>query len=238
MLKPLAPASHLLLVFSFHFSFVVPLSNLYLNHALPIHLPDRIRNMTEEQSATQGAADGTTQAPAVPIPAHQVPSEPLPEHDELEIDDGDSTYGEGMGSDTTSLTSSIARGYIEHGRRYQTTKSDTIGIPSDDKQFDSMKQVERKISGGRKDGQELKLTSTSMSHLAFLILESQQENPLFRSPIRKDAQHILDLGTGDGQWYIGFVLSFKLPLIISGRLMLQTAFQTVCILSPSSGDKR
>ena len=97
--------------------------------------------MTEEQSSTQGGTDGATQASTAPIPAHQVPTEPLPKHNELEIDDDDSLYGEGMGSDTTSLTSSIARGYIEHGRRYQSTKRDTIGIPSDGKQFDSMKSV-------------------------------------------------------------------------------------------------
>ena len=97
--------------------------------------------MAEEQSSTQGATDGAFQAPTASIPAHQVPTEPLPEHKELEIDDGDPNYGEGMGSNITSLTSSIARGYIEHGRHYQFTKSNTIRIPSDGKQFDSMKSV-------------------------------------------------------------------------------------------------
>lgn len=96
--------------------------------------------MAEEQTSQEAAANTSAPAPN-PIPAHQVPSEPLPEDNELEIDNTDSTYGESLVSDTTSITSSIARGYVEHGRRYQVTKSDTPGIPSDDKQFESMKSV-------------------------------------------------------------------------------------------------
>lgn len=39
--------------------------------------------------------------------------------------------------------------------------------------------------------------------MTFLILESQQKNPLFRSPIDESkVQNILDLGTGDGAWAI------------------------------------
>lgn len=33
-----------------------------------------------------------------------------------------------------------------------------------------------------------------------LILDSQRSNPLFRSPLSCDAQHVLDLGTGQGNW--------------------------------------
>lgn len=44
-------------------------------------------------------------------------------------------------------------------------------------------------------------SSIQAGHLAFVILESQRENPLFRSPIdEKKVQNILDLGTGDGAW--------------------------------------
>lgn len=95
--------------------------------------------MAEEQTSQQAAVNTSALTPN-PI-VHQVPSEPLPEDNELEIDNTDSTYGESLGSDTTSIISSIARGYVEHGRRYQITKSDTPGIPSDDKQFESMKSV-------------------------------------------------------------------------------------------------
>lgn len=40
-------------------------------------------------------------------------------------------------------------------------------------------------------------------HLAFFILDSQQQNPFFRSPISKSAKNILDLGTGNADWAIG-----------------------------------
>lgn len=37
-------------------------------------------------------------------------------------------------------------------------------------------------------------------HLTLTVMESLRENPYFRSPISKNAQHIIDLGTGDGEW--------------------------------------
>lgn len=37
-------------------------------------------------------------------------------------------------------------------------------------------------------------------HLVALVMDSDRENPLFRSPIGQDAKHILDLGTGQGNW--------------------------------------
>lgn len=37
------------------------------------------------------------------------------------------------------------------------------------------------------------------SHLVALVLDSDRENPLFRSPV-KDPQQILDIGTGKGIW--------------------------------------
>lgn len=42
--------------------------------------------------------------------------------------------------------------------------------------------------------------------MAYTILESQQENPFFRSKLSPNAQRILDLGTGQGGWY-GLLLS-------------------------------
>ncbi len=81
-------------------------------------------------------------------------------------------------SDTTSIKSEIYRGYMENGRRYQTVAEDKFYGPSDEKQFESM----------------------NAGHMTYSVLESQQENPFFRSPILQSAQHILDLGTGDGTW--------------------------------------
>lgn len=40
------------------------------------------------------------------------------------------------------------------------------------------------------------------AHLTYLILDSQQKNPLFRSPIPDTAKHILDIGTGNGPWAV------------------------------------
>ena len=32
------------------------------------------------------------------------------------------------------------------------------------------------------------------------MVDSLRQNPFFRAPVRKDAQHIIDLGTGSGAW--------------------------------------
>ncbi|OCK93441.1 S-adenosyl-L-methionine-dependent methyltransferase [Cenococcum geophilum 1.58] len=80
--------------------------------------------------------------------------------------------------ETTSLTSSITRGRLENGRKYQTLREDYWG-PSDGQQFESMEMI----------------------HLMFLIHDHLEPNPLFRSPI-KDPKNILDLGTGKGDWAI------------------------------------
>lgn len=53
-------------------------------------------------------------------------------------------------------------------------------MPADDRQWESM----------------------NAGHLTLLVLDSQEENPLFRSPIPDSAQHILDIGTGDGSWAV------------------------------------
>lgn len=38
--------------------------------------------------------------------------------------------------------------------------------------------------------------------MLMLILDSQRSNTLFRSPISPKSQHIIDLGTGSGEWAI------------------------------------
>lgn len=39
-------------------------------------------------------------------------------------------------------------------------------------------------------------------HLVSLVMDSERDNPLFRSPVGKDPKHILDLGTGKGVWAV------------------------------------
>jgi hypothetical protein len=58
------------------------------------------------------------------------------------------------------------RGYIENGRRYQTVREGEYWGPSDEQQFETMEA----------------------GHLLYTILDSQEENPLFRSPIPDNAQ--------------------------------------------------
>ena len=80
--------------------------------------------------------------------------------------------------DTTSIASSIFRGLIENGRRYQTVRDGEYLQPSDDQQYESFKA----------------------GHVVYTLLDAKQKNPFFRSPIPGTAQNILDLGTGPGEW--------------------------------------
>lgn len=92
----------------------------------------------------------------------------------------DSAYGESTGSFTTSISTSIYQGVMQNGRRYQTLKEGDYWGPSDEKQFESMETV----------------------HLVQVVLDSVEERKWFRSPISKDAQRIIDVGTGTGCWAI------------------------------------
>ncbi|KAF2177731.1 S-adenosyl-L-methionine-dependent methyltransferase [Zopfia rhizophila CBS 207.26] len=105
--------------------------------------------------------------------------------------DADSAYDGGYFSDTTSLTSSITRGRLENGRKYQALREDYWG-PSDGQQFESMEMI--------------------LSHLMFLIHDHSQPQPLFRSPI-KEPQNILDLGTGKGDWAIDVADEFPSAIV-------------------------
>ena len=58
------------------------------------------------------------------------------------------------------------KGYIENGRRYQTVREDKYWGPSDEQQFETFEA----------------------GHLMYQILDSQEENTLFRSPIPENAQ--------------------------------------------------
>lgn len=86
-------------------------------------------------------------------------------------------YGD-LSSDTTSVRSSLYRGLIEHGRRYQALKPDEYCFPADETQFETYDAV----------------------HLVAVIADADQENPFFRSPVTP--QNVLDIGTGKGTWAI------------------------------------
>ena len=84
---------------------------------------------------------------------------------EAEID-GDSAFGSDVDSDTTSVTSTIFKGYISKGRRYQSLVNKAYYQPADEKQ----------------------LASYEAGHLLFLIVNSQRSNPLFRAPIPRSGE--------------------------------------------------
>lgn len=107
--------------------------------------------------------------------------EPFPENGELEVDaDEDSAYDgdSDQSSDRTSLASTIWRGVIENGRRYQAYKEGAYYAPIDDLQH------EAQLKG----------------YIAQFILDTRHTNPYFRSPIDPNAQNVLDIGCGSGRW--------------------------------------
>lgn len=79
-------------------------------------------------SQTAAAAEASK-----PAPAAAIPTELLPADGTVEIDDtSDNTDGESVYSDTTSISSSIRRGVVENGRRYQTLREGSYWGPADD----------------------------------------------------------------------------------------------------------
>ncbi|KAJ5692353.1 hypothetical protein N7462_001776 [Penicillium macrosclerotiorum] len=83
-------------------------------------------------------------------------------------------------SETTSIGSSIYRGLMENGRRYQTLRNKDYLIPADERQWEAYEA----------------------GHLVSLIMESDTDNPFFRAPLGPSPTHILDIGTGRGTWAI------------------------------------
>ncbi|KAJ5593165.1 hypothetical protein N7537_010069 [Penicillium hordei] len=83
-------------------------------------------------------------------------------------------------SETTSIASTIAKGRLENGRRYQAMKEDDYWSPSDEQQFEAFE----------------------LGHVVFLVLDHDRENPLHHAPIGKSPKHILDIGTGKGTWAV------------------------------------
>lgn len=90
------------------------------------------------------------------------------------------------------MTSSIYKGVIENGRRYQTLKEGEYWGPSDEQQFESM----------------------ANTHLYLQLYDREEENVYFRSPIPETATHILDIGTGSGEWAIDVADKFPHSKII------------------------
>lgn len=95
-------------------------------------------------------------------------------------------YQDDFNSETTSIASTIAKGIMENGRRYQAMKENDYWSPSDEQQFESLEN----------------------GHMVCLVLDYHQKNPLHRSPIKENPKHILDIGTGKGSWAIDMADSY------------------------------
>ena len=100
---------------------------------------------------------------------------------EADIGDLDSSYGDSVASDTTSIKSHILNYRFEHGRRYHSYKAGSYLWPNDDQALDQM-DIEH--------------------HLQGLMLEKLHLSPL------NDPIEVLDLGTGTGIWAIDMADSY------------------------------
>jgi hypothetical protein len=72
-----------------------------------------------------------------------------------------------------------------------------FSIPSDELQFETYE------AGYVFTFRDIKTLAHHHRHLVDLILESDRDNPLFRSPIGSDRERplqVLDIGTGKGTW--------------------------------------
>ncbi|KAJ5912936.1 hypothetical protein N7504_001819 [Penicillium tannophilum] len=93
-------------------------------------------------------------------------------------------------SETYSLASSIYRGVMENGRRYQTMREGEYWGPADDQHFEALEA----------------------GYLSQLVMDSESPNALFQSPI-ENPQNVLDIGTGRGTWAIDMADMFPSAMI-------------------------
>ncbi|KAJ5765483.1 hypothetical protein N7520_005042 [Penicillium odoratum] len=95
-----------------------------------------------------------------------------------------------INSETFSLSSSIYRGVMENGRRYQTMREGEYWGPADDQHFEALEA----------------------GYLSQLVMDSESPNALFQSPIQ-NPQNVLDIGTGRGTWAIDIADMFPSAMV-------------------------
>ncbi|KAH0536012.1 hypothetical protein FGG08_007095 [Glutinoglossum americanum] len=103
------------------------------------------------------------------------------EADQVAAADDDSSYGDALGSFTTSLKSSVTNYQYENGRRYHAFRSGSYPLPNDDAESQRLDIFHHMIN----------LSLNGVLHLAPI------GNP----------ERILDIGTGTGTWAIEMVES-------------------------------
>lgn len=96
----------------------------------------------------------------------------------LEID-SDSAFGDSESTLTMSVTSSVYDYRFENGRRYHAYAEGKYPVPNDEAEKDRL----------------------DLQHHAFRL---SLDGALYRAPISKNIQNVLDVGTGTGIWAIEF----------------------------------
>ncbi|KFY89850.1 hypothetical protein V500_05414 [Pseudogymnoascus sp. VKM F-4518 (FW-2643)] len=143
----------------------------------------------------QGTAGAEVQQTPLNIAELNAPdgNAPVEINDDDDSFDGDSAIGSDVGSDTTSLTSSVLHYKYENGRTYHAFREGQYIMPNDDKEQDRLDLVH---------------------HVWRLILRGE----LHRAPISKTVQRVLDIGTGTGIWAMEFADEFRSTTVIANDL--------------------
>ncbi|PGH28423.1 hypothetical protein GX50_08839 [[Emmonsia] crescens] len=110
----------------------------------------------------------------------------------VDQDEPDSSYGGDLESETTSVTSSIYKYRLEHGRRYHGYKDGAYYAPNDEKANETL----------------------DIAHHSYLLLLNKK---LYLAPIGKPKK-VLDIGTGTGIWAIDFAEEHPQATIIGTDL--------------------
>ncbi|KAJ5157639.1 uncharacterized protein N7482_008739 [Penicillium canariense] len=134
---------------------------------------------------------------------HSQPSPPPDEEDTGDTPSTDSTNDDGSSifdddysdtsSYTTSLLSDVKNYAYENGRRYHSYREGHYVLPNDEQE---------------QDRQDL------LHHVRNLVLNGA----LFRAPLDKNLQRVLDIGTGTGIWAIDFADSYPSAEVIGTDL--------------------
>ncbi|KAI9802363.1 MAG: hypothetical protein M1833_001869 [Piccolia ochrophora] len=143
----------------------------------------------DPSAATPASADANSQ-PAV---ASDGPGGPAIEPDDYSQTDGDSAYGDGTESYTTSLASSILNYKYENGRRYHAFRDGEYFLPNDESEQDRLDLIH---------------------HLHRLIINGK----LHIAPIGKNPGRVLDIGTGTGIWSMEFADEYPSAEVIGTDL--------------------
>ncbi|KAL3422374.1 methyltransferase [Phlyctema vagabunda] len=115
------------------------------------------------------------------------------DEEEVEFNDADSSLGSDISSTSTSLTSSIRDYKYENGRRYHAYREGEYVLPNDEKEQDRM----------------------DLHHHVFRL---SLGGLLYRSPLPKTPQRVLDLGTGTGIWAVEFADEHPSATVIGNDL--------------------